>query len=104
MKVKPDSTWKELPIGGVIDEGGTAEEYKTGGWRAFRPVWSSEKCINCLRCWIHCPDTSILVKEGKVVGIDYEHCKGCGICASVCPPKVSAIQMVKEGEEKGGGR
>jgi pyruvate ferredoxin oxidoreductase delta subunit len=27
-------------------------------------------------------------------GIDYAHCKGCGICAKVCP--VSCIEMVKE--------
>jgi len=103
MKIKPDSTWKELPIGGVIDEGGTADEYATGGWRAFKPIWNKEKCIHCLRCWIHCPDSSIIVENGKVVGIDYAHCKGCGICDAVCPAKVDAIEMVKEdaGEEGG---
>jgi len=26
--------------------------------------------------------------------IDYEYCKGCGICAQVCPTK--AISMVEE--------
>jgi len=29
---------KNLPIGGVITEGGTAHEYVTGGWRKLRPV------------------------------------------------------------------
>jgi pyruvate ferredoxin oxidoreductase delta subunit len=38
------------------------------------------------------------VKDGKVVGIDLDHCKGCGICAEVCPPKVQAIKMVQETE------
>ncbi len=29
--------WREIPIGGVIVEGGNAVEYKTGGWRASGP-------------------------------------------------------------------
>jgi len=28
--------------------------------------------------------------------IDYKYCKGCGICAEECPPKVKAITMVRE--------
>jgi len=90
--------WKELAIGGRIDEAGNAAEYETGSWRTFRPVRSEEKCSNCLRCWIYCPDSSIQVKDGKVVGIDLEHCKGCGICAAICPPKVRAIEMKRESE------
>lgn len=78
--------WREIPIGGMILEAGNAEQYKTGGWRAFRPVWDAEKCIHCMQCWVYCPDSSILVdaEAGKMMGIDYDHCKGCGICASVC--------------------
>jgi pyruvate ferredoxin oxidoreductase delta subunit len=32
-----------------------------------------------------CPDSSIEMKDGKVVGIDYDHCKGCGVCVDSCP-------------------
>lgn len=100
MKVKPNSGWKEIPIGGVIEEAGCADEYVTGTWRTYKPVWNKDKCIHCYRCFIYCPDSSVKVKEGKVVGIDYNHCKGCGICAKHCPPKVHAIDMVlDEGEE-----
>lgn len=88
--------WKEIPIGGLIVEPGNAALYKTGGWRTFKPIHDAEKCTHCLRCWIYCPDSSILVADGKVTGIDYDHCKGCGICAEECPPKVKAIQMVRE--------
>ncbi|MFH0771419.1 MAG: 4Fe-4S binding protein [Candidatus Omnitrophota bacterium] len=88
--------WKEIPIGGINPEAGSALRYNTGTWRTFKPVWSKEKCIQCNMCWIHCPDSSILVKDGKVIGIDLEHCKGCGICAAICPSKASAVKMIKE--------
>jgi pyruvate ferredoxin oxidoreductase delta subunit len=86
-------SWKEMPIGGVIFGGGTSQEYQTGGWRTYKPVHDEEKCIDCLLCWILCPDSAVRVEDGKVVGFDLEHCKGCGICASECPPKCEAIQM-----------
>lgn len=88
--------WKDIPIGGLILEAGNSVDYKTGGWRAFRPVLDPEKCIHCLICWIYCPDSSILTKDEKMLGFDLDHCKGCGICASVCPK--DAIEMVEEGE------
>lgn len=87
--------WKELPEGDIL-EPGTAKDFKTGDWRNQRPVYHSDRCIQCLQCWINCPDSSILVKDGKVVGIDYEHCKGCGICARECPPRAGAITMEPE--------
>ena len=90
--------WKTLPLGDVLD-GGTAVKFRTGDWRsAKKPVWNTEKCINCYFCWVNCPDCSInLDADKKVSGIDYDHCKGCGICSEVCPTKpVKAIEMVKE--------
>ncbi|NPV51944.1 MAG: 4Fe-4S binding protein [Firmicutes bacterium] len=90
--------WRDVPIAGLIIEPGTARGYKTGEWRTHRPVWDPEKCINCFLCWIYCPDSAIQVKDGKVAGIDLEHCKGCGICAHECPSKVRAINMVLESE------
>ena len=88
--------WKELPEGDVL-EAGTAEKFETGDWRSERPIWHPERCIHCLFCWIDCPDTSILVKDGKMTGIDYKHCKGCGICAKECPVKPEkAITMEPE--------
>lgn len=88
--------WKDLPIGGKILRGGSAHEYQTGDWRNVRPIHSKEKCINCMICWLYCPDAAIIVQDGKVEGIDIEHCKGCGICAAECPKKVHAIEMVDE--------
>lgn len=88
--------WKELPWGAVLPEAGSAAAYRTGDWRSRRPVFMPEHCINCMLCWIFCPDMSILVEDRKVVGIDYYHCKGCGICARECPAKTKAIMMIDE--------
>jgi pyruvate ferredoxin oxidoreductase delta subunit len=90
-------SWKELEVGS-IDFGGNALAYHTGDWRTYRPVWSSEKCIQCLICWIYCPDSAIIVKDEKMEGIDLDYCKGCGICAKECPPKATAIEMKLESE------
>ncbi|NMB34290.1 MAG: 4Fe-4S binding protein [Clostridium sp.] len=92
--IKPDVKWNEITPGGVIDSAGNAHLFKTGDWRSMKPVWNSEKCKNCLLCYPVCPDSSILIKDGKMVGIDYDHCKGCGVCAKVCPFK--AIDFVEE--------
>ena len=62
--------WRDIPRGGLIIEAGNSVDYKTGGWRAFRPVRDVEKCTNCLLCWVFCPDSSILVQDEKMIGFD----------------------------------
>ena len=88
--------WKDIPLAGLIEEAGNSVGYMTGGWRAFRPVRDAEKCIHCMICWVFCPDSSILVKDEKMVGFDLDHCKGCGICAAQCP--TDCIEMIEESE------
>ena len=68
---------------------------KTGKWRMLKPVVDKERCINCLICWMYCPESAIDRVEGGI-SIDYEYCKGCGICAEACARK--AIVMVEEKE------
>lgn len=100
-KEKPKKPgWKELPEGDLIIGGGTACQFKTGDWKSKRPVLLSEKCIHCLSCWVYCPDSAVITKDGKMVGFDLEHCKGCGICYHECPVKGKAIMMVPEKEAR----
>jgi len=66
----------------------------TGSWRTFRPIIELAKCTRCELCWKFCPDVAIVLDGDGWPAIDYEHCKGCGICEVECSPK--AIAMEKE--------
>jgi pyruvate ferredoxin oxidoreductase delta subunit len=95
---KMDSwTAEEFPRAAIIPEAGNSADYVTGGWRSERPVRDTEKCTQCLICWVYCPDSSVLAADEKVYAFDYDHCKGCGVCAKECP--ADAIAMVPEGCE-----
>lgn len=91
--------WEKLPPGSVVLEPGSSAKFKTGSWRSMRPKWIEENCIQCLFCWVYCPDMSVKVKDGKREDFDFDYCKGCGICAIECPGKKGnkAIVMEKEG-------
>lgn len=92
--------WDGTPRGGTILEAGNARNFKTGDWRSMRPIWSEDKCVHCMRCWVFCPDSSILTQDGKMTSIDYDYCKGCGICSKECP--TNAIAMISEDKAKEG--
>ncbi len=66
---------------------------KNSGWRSIRPVIDTSKCVGCLQCYLYCPD-GVIFKSKNKVGVDYDFCKGCGICKKMC--KVDAITMEVE--------
>lgn len=92
--ITEQSPWQELTPGGEIYEGGTSRLTKTGEWRSDMPVFHEVNCKQCLLCVPYCPDGSIPVLDGKRLDFAYDYCKGCGICATVCP--FDAIEMKKE--------
>ena len=86
----------ELAPGGAVPFGEAAPT-RTGGWRTgLKPKADLDTCVNCMLCWVYCPDSAVLVRDGAFEGFDYEVCKGCEICDEMCP--VNAIEMVAESE------
>lgn len=56
---------------------------ETGQREAERCI-SCGTCNVCENCYLLCPDMAIsMTAEGPV--IDYDYCKGCGICIKECP-------------------
>lgn len=89
----PAGTIETLPMGPSTYAGHLVDV--SSGMRTFRPIIDTEKCIRCLRCFLVCPDGTI-DKSGETLEIDYDYCKGCGVCAKEC--KFDAIAMVKEAD------
>ena len=88
------SGWRELHEGGVVvrDE---AAQPRTAGWRTgLRPEVDLSACVDCLLCWLYCPDSAVVLEDGSFAGFDLDHCKGCELCAVACP--TGAIAMVAE--------
>lgn len=93
--------WRELNEGPVIKSPGNSINFKTGAWRTLKPILLKENCIDCMLCWLYCPDMSVIVKDGVMVDFNYDYCKGCGICALECPGKKGnkAILMQEEAKQ-----
>lgn len=94
-QINESTRWQDLTEGLQIYEPGTAKLFNTGEWRTDTPVLDFDKCKQCLLCVPYCPESSIVVKDGKRQDFDLDHCKGCGICVKACP--FNAITM-KEGK------
>jgi pyruvate ferredoxin oxidoreductase delta subunit len=90
-KYKKPSHISQYPLGPCFEAGHLVTI--NAGWRNEKPVIDHEKCINCLQCYMHCPD-GVILKTKKNIDIDYNFCKGCGICSNICPK--DAIKMERE--------
>lgn len=86
--------WERLTPGGEI-VAGDAPRVETGSWRTgLRPEVDLTKCVDCLLCWLYCPDSAIDLDDTAFRGFDLQVCKGCELCAEVCP--TGAITMVED--------
>ena len=60
-----------------------------------RRCLSCGNCFECDNCYGVCPDNAVIkLAPGHRYEIDYDYCKGCGICAAECP--CGAIVMEPE--------
>jgi len=60
-----------------------------------RRCMSCGNCFECDNCFGVCPDNAVIkLGPGNRYRIDYDYCKGCGICAAECP--CGAIVMEPE--------
>jgi 2-oxoacid:acceptor oxidoreductase delta subunit (pyruvate/2-ketoisovalerate family) len=60
-----------------------------------RRCLSCGNCFECDNCYGVCPDNAVVkLGPGQRYEINYDYCKGCGLCAAECP--CGAIAMVAE--------
>ena len=77
-----------------FDEVVSGLDEKTALFEARRCL-SCGTCFECDNCFGVCPDNAVIkLGRGKRYAIDYDYCKGCGLCAEECPS--GAIDMIQE--------
>ena len=97
----PSFGYLEAPIGGVILEpaNSIAKDLSTSRV-GFVPELLLDKCVHCGLCDIVCPDLCMVWDESadgvRLLGIDYQYCKGCLKCTEVCP--TGALVELREEE------
>ncbi len=83
--VRRQSTFDEVQAG--LDPGNALYE--------ARRCLSCGNCFECDNCYGVCPDNAVVkLGPGKRYEINYDFCKGCGLCAEECP--CGAIEMRPE--------
>ena len=72
-----------------------------GGLDAHNALFEARRCLSCGNCFECdncygvCPDNAIVkLGPGKRFEINYDFCKGCGLCEEECP--CGAIEMVAD--------
>jgi len=50
-------------------------------------------CDQCDNCYLFCPDMSVLrPADGESRRIDFDYCKGCGVCVVECPRNAMVLE------------
>jgi pyruvate ferredoxin oxidoreductase delta subunit len=87
---------------GVVVQPGTTRDQKMSGWRVYRPRFLQENCIGDRACELCCPDGAVYRIEKRKYDVDLDACKGCGICAEMCPVEDIVMELEETpAEEKG---
>lgn len=84
---------------------GSSAAVRTGLWRSVRPVIDDSRCHRCAWiCSTFCPDGAISIDAAGRPVIDYDHCKGCLVCAAVCPHHAIGVEAERGAQVPGGPR
>jgi 2-oxoacid:acceptor oxidoreductase delta subunit (pyruvate/2-ketoisovalerate family) len=96
-----DAPRTEQPVLEAVRRQGTFDEVvgaldESNALFEARRCLSCGNCFSCDNCYGVCPDNAVLKlgEPGERYAIDYDYCKGCGMCVAECPS--GAIQMVPE--------
>jgi 2-oxoacid:acceptor oxidoreductase delta subunit (pyruvate/2-ketoisovalerate family) len=95
-----DAARTEQPVLDAARRRSTFDEV-VGGLDASNALFEARRCLSCGNCFecdncfAVCPDNAVIkLGPGLRYAIDYDYCKGCGLCAVECP--CGAIDMVPE--------
>jgi 2-oxoacid:acceptor oxidoreductase delta subunit (pyruvate/2-ketoisovalerate family) len=88
------------PMLGALRRQSSFDEVQ-GGFDAHTALFEARRCLSCGNCFECdncygvCPDNAVVkLGPGLRFRIDYDFCKGCGLCAEECP--CGAIEMRPE--------
>lgn len=84
------------PVGGILPTAGNTIARNMGISRqGYLPVFHRELCADCGVCDLVCPDFCLVWEPTgrtingypgvRLIGIDYQYCKGCLHCVQECP-------------------
>jgi pyruvate ferredoxin oxidoreductase gamma subunit len=93
QRTAPAFGYLDAPIGGVIlDSGNSIVKNLSTSRQGFLPAYDPDSCAHCGICDIVCPDLCFVWSEDsegepavRLLGIDYNYCKGCLKCVDACP-------------------
>lgn len=96
--------WANAPIGGtIVNPGNSILKDHSASRKGIAPRFTKDLCFNCGYCDMVCPDFCFVWKKDlndnktpELQGIDYQYCKGCQKCITVCP--VQALTPIQESE------
>ncbi len=93
QRAAPAFGYLDAPMGGtILDAGNSVLKNLSTSRQGFLPEYDTESCVHCGICDIVCPDLCFVWSEDaddkiavKLLGIDYNYCKGCLKCVDACP-------------------